>query len=150
MYVCRLYSSNQQSNYHTHTHSLSPSLSLSLSIYIYIYIYQRVRIPLTEDMATSGATSSQVGVTKLHNISLMGRIIIYTFFFKWRNWYYHRITMTRKSGKHRHATYRALNSCFDLIRSHQQCTPWSPPPEIEPTTTVCRMRHEPATGSCHI
>ena len=30
------------------------------------------------------------------------------------------ITMTGKSGKHLHATYGALNSCFDLIRSHQQ------------------------------
>ena len=28
--------------------------------------------------------------------------------------------------------------CFDLIRSHQQCIPWSPPLEIEPTTTDCR------------
>ena len=33
------------------------------------------------------------------------------------------ITMTRKSGKHLHATYGALNSCFDLIRPHQQFTP---------------------------
>ena len=46
---------------------------------------------LTEETATPGATSFQVGVTNLHNISLMGRIII---IFKWRNWYYHRITMT--------------------------------------------------------
>ena len=42
------------------------------------------------------------------------------------------ITMTRKSGTRLHVTYRALNSCFDLIRSHQQCTPWSPPLDIEP------------------
>ena len=28
------------------------------------------------------------------------------------------ITMTRKSGTHLYVTYRALNSCFDLIRSH--------------------------------
>ena len=33
--------------------------------------------------------------------------------------------MTRKSGKHLYATYGALNSCFDLIRFHQQGTPWS-------------------------
>ena len=61
-----------------------------------------------------------------------------------------RITMTRKSGKHLPATYGALNSCFDLIRSHQQCTPWSPPLEIEPTTTVCRSWNS-TTGplSCH-
>ena len=31
----------------------------------------------------------------------------------------------------------ALNSCFDLIRSHQQCIPWSLPLEIEPATTDC-------------
>ena len=31
-----------------------------------------------------------------------------------------------------------LNSCFDLIRSHQQCIPWSPPLEIEPATTDCK------------
>ena len=61
--------------------------------------------------------------------------------FKWRNWCYFRITMTRKSGKCLHATYRALNSCFDLIRSHQPCPPWSPPLEIEPTTIVCRSRN---------
>ena len=36
---------------------------------------------------------------------------------------YLRITMTSKSGKHLHATYGAMNSCFDHIRSHQQCTP---------------------------
>ena len=37
-------------------------------------------------------------------------IYIYNFYIilKWRNWYYHRITMTRKSGKHPHVTYRAL------------------------------------------
>ena len=29
------------------------------------------------------------------------------------------IAMTRKSGKHLHATYGVLNSCFDPIRSHQ-------------------------------
>ena len=31
-----------------------------------------------------------------------------------------------------------LDSSFDLIRSHQQCIPWSPPQEIEPATTDCR------------
>ena len=61
--------------------------------------------------------------------------------FKWRNWCYLRITLTRKSGKHLHATFGALNSCFDLIRSHQQCTPWSSPLEIEPTTTECKSRN---------
>ena len=32
--------------------------------------------------------------------------------------------MTRKSGKHLHAKYGILNSCFDLLGSHQQCTPY--------------------------
>ena len=31
-----------------------------------------------------------------------------------------------------------LDSCFDLIRSHQHCLPWSPPLEIEPATTDCK------------
>ena len=31
-----------------------------------------------------------------------------------------------------------LDSCFNLIRSHQQCIPWSPPLEIEAATTDCR------------
>ena len=30
-----------------------------------------------------------------------------------------------------------LDSCFDLIRSHQQCILQSPPLEIEPATTDC-------------
>ena len=30
-----------------------------------------------------------------------------------------------------------LDSCFNLIRSHQQCIPWSPPLEIKPATTDC-------------
>ena len=32
------------------------------------------------------------------------------------------------------------DSCFDLIRSHQQCILWSPPQEIEPATTDCRAK----------
>ena len=32
-----------------------------------------------------------------------------------------------------------LNSSFDLIRSHQQCIPRSPPPEIEPATTEPKL-----------
>ena len=31
-----------------------------------------------------------------------------------------------------------LDSCFDLIRSHQQCILWFPPLEIEQATTDCR------------
>ena len=50
------------------------------------------------------------------------------------NW----ITMTRKSSKHFHATDGILDSCFDHIRSHQQCILWSPPLEIEPATTESR------------
>ena len=45
------------------------------------------------------------------------------------------ITMTRKFGKHSHVTYGTLRSCLNLIWSHQQCIPRSPPLEIEPATT---------------
>ena len=31
--------------------------------------------------------------------------------------------MTRKFGKRLQAIYGAMNSCFDLIGSHQQCIP---------------------------
>ena len=51
------------------------------------------------------------------------------------------ITTTRKSGTKLHVTYGTLNSCLDLIRSHQLCTLWSPPLKIESTTTVCRSRN---------
>ena len=33
-----------------------------------------------------------------------------------------------------------LDCCFDLIRSHQQCIPWSPPLEIKPVTIDCRAK----------
>ena len=94
-------------------------------------------------------TKSNEIVIKRH-ILITFRLYIYIYIiFKWRNWYFHRITMTRKSGKHLHMTYGALNSCFDLIRSYQQCTPWSPPLEIEPTTTVCRSRNSTTGPSVH-
>ena len=81
------------------------------------------------------------------NIILHLYIYIYN---EWRNWNIKlENTMTRKSGTHLHATYEALNSCFDLIRSHQQCTPWSPPLEIEPTTTVCRSRNSTTRPLVH-
>ena len=48
------------------------------------------------------------------------------------NW----MTMIRKSGKQSYATYKTLDSCFKLIRSHQQCIPWSLPLEIEPAATA--------------
>ena len=44
--------------------------------------------------------------------------------------------MTGKSDKHFYATYGTLDSCFDLIRSHHQYIPWSPPVLIEPATTA--------------
>ena len=69
--------------------------------------------------------------------------------FKWRNWCYLKITMTRKSGKHLHVTYGTLNCCFDFIRSHHQCRPWSPLLEIEPTTTVCRSRNSTTGPPVH-
>ena len=62
------------------------------------------------------------------------KIKIYIYIYM--NW----ITMTRKFSKHSHAAYRTLNSCFDLIGSHQQCIPWSPSLEINPATTKCRIK----------
>ena len=55
-------------------------------------------------------------------------------------------TMTRKPGKHFVGHTEQLNSCFDLIKSYQQCTPWSPPREIEPAITEPKLYHW-ATGS---
>ena len=46
--------------------------------------------------------------------------------------------MTRKSGEHLRT--ETLDSCFDLIRFHQQYIPWSPLREIEPATTYCRAK----------
>ena len=53
------------------------------------------------------------------------------------NW----ITMIRKPGNHSLQHTETLDSCFDLIRFHQQCILWSPPREIEPVTTDCRVNH---------
>ena len=36
-----------------------------------------------------------------------------------------------------------LDSCFDLIRSHQLCIHWSPPLEIETATTDCKAAQLP-------
>ena len=58
--------------------------------------------------------------------------------------------MTRKSGKRLRVTYGTLNSCFDLIGSHQQCTPQSPLVEIEPTTTVGRSRKSTTGSPVHV
>ena len=55
------------------------------------------------------------------------------------NW----ITMTSKSGKYFHMKYGTLDSCFDLIRSHQQHMLWSLPLEIEPATTESRAETLP-------
>ena len=68
---------------------------------------------------------------------------------KCRHWCYLGITMKWKSGKHLHATYRAPNSCFDLIRSHQQYTPRPPPLEMEPTTSACRSRNSTTGPPVH-
>ena len=71
-----------------------------------------------------------------HVLTYLYLLYIYIYNYEWKNWYIKlEITMTRKSGTHLHVTYGALNSCFDPVRSHQQCTLWSPPLEIEPTTT---------------
>ena len=55
------------------------------------------------------------------------------------------LTMTRKPGKYCMRYTGTLDSCFDPIRSHQQCIPWSPPLEIEPATTDPKLYHW-ATG----
>ena len=109
--------------------------------WLYIYITSDHFIWLEHKQESD---SHQVPLSlSIYTLNLYIYIYIYIYIYnyiicKWRNWCYLRITMTRKSSKYLHATYGALNSCFDLIRSHQQCTPWSPPLEIEPTTTVCR------------
>ena len=51
--------------------------------------------------------------------------------------------MTRKSSKHCVRHTEPLDSCFDFIRSHQLCIPWSSPLEIESTTTECRVETLP-------
>ena len=56
------------------------------------------------------------------------------------------IIISRKSSKHLHATYQH----WTAVGSHQQCKPWSPPPEIEPTTTVCRSRNSTTYQRCRI
>ena len=43
--------------------------------------------------------------------------------------------MTRKAGEHLRT--KALDSCFDIIKSHQQRMSWSPPLEIEPAIVDC-------------
>ena len=60
------------------------------------------------------------------------------------------ITMIKKSGKHLCATYRTLNSCFDIIRSHLQCITWSTPMEIEPTTLHLGQRSKPHASNAKL
>ena len=57
-------------------------------------------------------------------------IYIYIYIINW-------ITTVRKSGKHCVRHTGIPDSCFDLIRSHQQCISWfsTPTLEIEPVTT---------------
>ena len=42
-----------------------------------------------------------------------------------------------------------LDSCFDVIRSHQQCIPCSPPLEIKTATTECRTETLPLSHHPH-
>ena len=58
------------------------------------------------------------------------------FFYYWNN-FINWITMTRKSSKRWHMTYRNTRQLF---RPHQQCIPWSKPLEIKPATTDCRAK----------
>ena len=46
--------------------------------------------------------------------------------------------MTRKSVRHCVRHTELLDSYFHIIRSHQPCTPWSPPQKTEKVTTECR------------
>ena len=41
-----------------------------------------------------------------------------------------------------------LDSCFELIRSHQQRIPWSPSTDIEPGTTDCRAETLQQRNEC--
>ena len=50
------------------------------------------------------------------------------------NW----ITATRKSGKHYARHMEPLDSCLDLIRSHELLKQWFLPLDIEPATTEYR------------
>ena len=43
----------------------------------------------------------------------------------------------------------ALDRCFNLIRSHQQCIQWFPPLDIEPATTECRTESLTLTINSH-
>ena len=55
------------------------------------------------------------------------------------NW----ITTIRKFANTCAEHTETLDSCFDLISSHQQHIPWPPPLEIEPATTECRAETLP-------
>ena len=61
-------------------------------------------------------------------VFLSTRVANFTLFVNW-------ITITRKSGEHLRTTY---GNTGQLIRSHQQCIPWTSPLEIKPATTDCR------------
>ena len=81
-------------------HSLSLSLSLSRYIYIYIERERENGLHMYLCACVTGKFTSIV------------------------NWN----TMTRKSDKHWVRYTEPLDSCFDLIWSHQQCIPWALPP----------------------
>ena len=49
---------------------------------------------------------------------------------------------------HNQNVRQTLDSCFNLVRSNQQCIPWSPSLEIKPVTTELKLYHW-ATGPHH-
>ena len=53
--------------------------------------------------------------------------------------YHNQKIQSKHCAQHR----EPLDSYFDLIRSHQQCIPWSPPLEIKPAITECRAETLP-------
>ena len=78
-------------------------------------------------------------------LSIFTFIYIYIYIYNLIN----RITMIRKSSKHCIWHTKALDSSFNLIRSHQQCISWSLLLEVEPAITECRAKTLPLTISPH-
>ena len=70
---------------------------------------------------------------------LKNKANLIVFFTKLRTSIINWINMTRKFNKYCAWHTKTLDSCFDLIRSHQLCITYSPTLEIEPTTTECRI-----------
>ena len=120
-------------------------IHMCVYIYIYIYIYILLFIHMCIYIYIYIYTHTHTHIYFLSYICVFLYIYIYIYSTFWIEglYYINWITMTRKSGKHFHATYRTLDSCFDLIRFHQQCIPWSPLLEIEPATTESRAETLP-------